>query len=43
MPEVKGVWTAEDVALVLIDYQKEMFENVRRRLGLTKLNSTSGS
>lgn len=29
MPEVKGVWTAEDVALVLIDYQKEMFENVK--------------
>jgi nicotinamidase-related amidase len=29
MHEVKGVWTAEDVALVLIDYQKEMFENVK--------------
>jgi nicotinamidase-related amidase len=29
MPEVKGVWTAEDVALVVIDYQKEMFENVK--------------
>jgi nicotinamidase-related amidase len=24
-----GVWTAEDVALVLIDYQEEMFGNVR--------------
>jgi len=23
--EAKGVWTAEEVALVLIDYQKEMF------------------
>jgi nicotinamidase-related amidase len=29
MPGVKGVWTADDVALVLIDYQKEMFENVK--------------
>ena len=29
MSEVKGVWTAEDVALILIDYQKEMFENVK--------------
>ena len=29
MSEVKGVWTAENVALVLIDYQKEMFENVK--------------
>lgn len=29
MNHVKGVWTAEEVALVLIDYQKEMFENVR--------------
>ncbi|SCK13998.1 Nicotinamidase-related amidase [Variovorax sp. HW608] len=25
----RGVWALEDVALVLIDYQKEMFENVR--------------
>ena len=24
-----GVWTSEQVALVLIDYQKEMFENIR--------------
>jgi nicotinamidase-related amidase len=29
MAKQKGVWTSEDVALVLIDYQKEMFENVR--------------
>ena len=29
MSKPKGVWTSEDVALVLIDYQKEMFENVR--------------
>ncbi len=24
-----GVWTADDCALVLIDYQKEMFEVIR--------------
>ncbi len=24
-----GVWTHEDCALVLIDYQKEMFEVIR--------------
>ena len=24
-----GVWTSEQVALVLIDYQKEMFEVIR--------------
>jgi nicotinamidase-related amidase len=29
MPEAKGVWTADGAALVLIDYQKEMFENVK--------------
>lgn len=29
MPEAKGVWIADGVALVLIDYQKEMFENVK--------------
>jgi nicotinamidase-related amidase len=29
MSLAKGVWTSEEVALVLIDYQKEMFENVR--------------
>jgi len=29
MREVKGVWKAGDVALVLIDYQKEMFETIR--------------
>ena len=33
MPEVKGVWHAEDVALILIDYQKEMFENVKSETG----------
>jgi nicotinamidase-related amidase len=29
MREARGVWSSEDAALVLIDYQKEMFENVR--------------
>lgn len=29
MSKGKGVWTYEDSALVLIDYQKEMFEGVR--------------
>ena len=29
MSEAKGIWTSEQVALILIDYQKEMFENVR--------------
>ena len=27
--KAKGIWTYEDVALVLIDYQQEMFENVK--------------
>jgi nicotinamidase-related amidase len=29
MRNVKGIWTAEEVALVLIDYQEEMFTNVK--------------
>jgi nicotinamidase-related amidase len=29
MPSDLGVWTADDCALVLIDYQKEMFEVIR--------------
>ena len=29
MSNSNGVWKSEDVALVLIDYQNEMFENVR--------------
>ena len=28
-----GVWRSEEVALVLIDYQKEMFENIRSDIG----------
>src|SRR5690349_8725106 len=35
-----GVWTHEDCALVLIDYQKEMFETIRSKTGadLAELN-----
>jgi hypothetical protein len=29
MSKDQGVWTYEDSALVLIDYQKEMFESIR--------------
>jgi nicotinamidase-related amidase len=29
MRNAKGVWTSEEVALVLIDYQEEMFANVK--------------
>jgi len=29
MNKDQGVWTNQDAALVLIDYQKEMFENIR--------------
>jgi nicotinamidase-related amidase len=29
MSHANGVWTSEEVALILIDYQKEMFENVK--------------
>jgi nicotinamidase-related amidase len=29
MSKPKAVWTSEDVALILIDFQKEMFETVR--------------
>jgi len=29
MNKNQGVWTYQDAALVLIDYQKEMFENIR--------------
>jgi nicotinamidase-related amidase len=40
MSKGKGVWTYEDSALVLIDYQKEMFEGVRSetRVELIDLN-----
>jgi nicotinamidase-related amidase len=29
MSNSQGVWTYQDCALVLIDYQKEMFETIR--------------
>lgn len=29
MSSVNGIWTSEEVALVLIDYQEEMFTNVK--------------
>ena len=29
MGKVNGIWTSEEVALVLIDYQEEMFTNVK--------------
>jgi hypothetical protein len=29
MTQSRGVWKHEDAALILIDYQKEMFETVR--------------
>ena len=37
MSRGKGVWTYEDSALVLIDYQKEMFEGVRSETGAARL------
>lgn len=40
MNNALGVWTHEDCALVLIDYQKEMFETIRSetRADLAELN-----
>ena len=29
MPKAQGIWKHDEVALVLIDYQEEMFENIR--------------
>ena len=29
MNNERGVWTYEDCALVLIDYQKEIFDSIR--------------
>jgi len=33
MTKELGVWTADDCALVLIDYQNEMFEVIRSETG----------
>jgi nicotinamidase-related amidase len=38
MPDDLGVWTADDCALVLIDYQNEMFEVI-----LSRDNATSST
>ena len=37
-----GVWTYDDCALVLIDYQREMFEVIRSETRRTWSNSTCG-
>ena len=33
MPKNQGIWKNDEVALVLIDYQEEMFENIRSETG----------
>ena len=33
MPKTQGIWKHEDAALVLIDYQQEMFGNIRSETG----------
>jgi nicotinamidase-related amidase len=33
MPKNQGIWKHDEVALVLIDYQEEMFENIRSETG----------
>jgi nicotinamidase-related amidase len=33
MPKAQGIWKHDEVALVLVDYQKEMFENIRSESG----------
>jgi len=33
MPKAQGIWKHEDSALVLIDYQQEMFTNIRSETG----------
>jgi hypothetical protein len=38
MTKELGIWTAEDCALVLIDYQNEMFEVIRSEI----LDATPG-
>ena len=39
MNKDQGVWTYQDAALVLIDYQKEMFENIRSETPAPHLRS----
>ena len=38
MSKTQGVWTYEDSALVLIDYQKETFENIRSETSADLIN-----
>jgi nicotinamidase-related amidase len=38
MPKSQGVWKHDEVALVLIDYQKEMFDNVRSETGAESID-----
>ena len=38
-----GVWTYEDCALVLIDYQKEMFEVIRSETNAEGFRERSAS
>jgi len=33
MPKTQGIWKHEDAAIVLIDYQQEMFGNIRSETG----------
>jgi hypothetical protein len=42
MPTAKGVWKSEEVALVFIDYQKEMFENLKSETVPSRSSSMSG-
>ena len=38
MPKSQGIWKHDEVALLLIDYQKEMFENVRSETGAEQID-----
>ena len=37
MRNANGVWTAEEAALVLIDYQEEMFANVKSETSVDEI------
>lgn len=38
MPHTRGIWKHDEVALLLIDYQKEMFENIRSETGAEQID-----
>jgi nicotinamidase-related amidase len=38
MPKAQGIWKHDEVALVLVDYQKEMFENIRSESGAEQID-----